>query len=215
MNRFFSFRLLKEWKIKRKITSDYKYLKKNGVETQPGFVTLIGKPIIHKYPNSTIKIDSGVTLISNSKGNVAGVSHPVILATMKENAIIHLRKDCGLSGATLCAATKIELGEYAGLGVNVCVYDTDFHPLNPYERKYENEKMLTSPILIDDFAWIGGNSIVLKGVTISRGGILGAGSVLTKDIPELCVFAGNPAKFIKKIDMTDETYNYLFNPGKE
>lgn len=215
LTRLFSFRLLKEWKVKRKIKADYQYLKKCGVDTKLGYVTLVGRPIIQKYPNSTIRIDSGVTLVSNSEGNVAGINHPVILATMKENAIIHLGKDCGLSGATICAASKIEIGEYAGLGANVCVYDTDFHPINPFERKYANEKMLSTPVFIDDFAWIGGNSIVLKGVTISKGGVLGAGSVLTKNIPELCVYAGNPAKFIKKIEMNDETYRYLFNSNKE
>ncbi len=213
--KLFLLRLLGHVKVKRKIKADYRYLKKCGVDTRLGFVTLIGKPIIKKYPNSIIKIDSGVTLVSNSEGNVAGVNHPVILATLGENATIHLGKDSGLSGATICSASKVEIGEYVGLGANVCIYDTDFHPLNPFERKYDKEKMQTNPVIIGDFAWIGGNSIVLKGVTVSKGGVLGAGSVLTKDIPELCLYAGNPAKFIKKIEMDDETYRYLFNSNKE
>jgi len=44
------------------------------------------------------------------------------------------------------------------------------------------------------------NCIILKGVTIGRGAIVGAGSVVSKDVPEFCLVAGNPAKFIKKLN---------------
>jgi acetyltransferase-like isoleucine patch superfamily enzyme len=205
----------KESSFSLKHFNDFFYLKSLGVDTQIGFVTLIGKPIIQKHPNSIIRIEKGVTLVSNSGGNIAGINHPVILATLHENAIIHLGKDCGLSGASICSASSITIGEYAGIGANVSVYDTDFHSVNPYERKYDASKFLTKPIIIDDFAWIGGNSIVLKGVHIGKGGVVGAGSVVTKNIPELTIFAGNPAKFIKKIEIKNETYSYLFDTSKK
>lgn len=191
--------------------NDYYYLRSKGVETKMGYVTLIGKPIIQKYPNSIIKIDKEVLLISDINGNVAGISHPIILATLNENAQIILKKGCGLSGATVCAATKIEIGEGVGIGANVSIYDTDFHPLNPYQRKYfNNEYTKTKEIRIDDYSWIGGNSIILKGVSIGKGAVVGAGSVITSDIPELTVFGGNPGKFIKKIPLNNEDYNTLF-----
>ena len=56
------------------------------------------------------------------------------------------------------------------------------------------------PIVIEDKAWIGINSTILPGVSIGYGAIVGAGSVVTKDVPPMTVVAGNPAKFIKKID---------------
>ncbi|MGC8751800.1 DapH/DapD/GlmU-related protein, partial [Hydrotalea sp.] len=63
---------------------------------------------------------------------------------------------------------------------------------------YKNwEKVKSSPIKIADKAWIGFNVIILKGVTIGEGAIVGAGSVVTKDVPPYAVVAGNPAKIIK------------------
>lgn len=183
----------------------------NGVETCLNFVTLNGKPIINKYPKSKIIIESGVTLVSNTKNNIAGINHPVVLATLSENAVIYIGKDSGLSGVTICAATLVSIGTYVGLGVNVCIYDTDFHPIDPFERRYEDYKTKSSPVIIDDYAWIGGNSIVLKGVRIGKGSIVGAGSVVTKDVPDFEIHAGNPAKFIRKIEYNHETHPHLFN----
>ncbi|PKA02925.1 hypothetical protein CH375_20065 [Leptospira ellisii] len=56
------------------------------------------------------------------------------------------------------------------------------------------------PIRIENGAWIGSGSIVLGGVTIGEESVVGAGSVVTKDVPARCVYAGNPARFIKKIE---------------
>ena len=52
-----------------------------------------------------------------------------------------------------------------------------------------------------DDAWIGFNSIILKGVTVGRGAVVGAGSVVTNDVPDHTVVAGNPARVIKKLDV--------------
>jgi acetyltransferase-like isoleucine patch superfamily enzyme len=54
-------------------------------------------------------------------------------------------------------------------------------------------------ILISEGAWIGSNSVILPGVTIGRNSVIGAGSVVTKSIPPFTLYAGNPAKFIRKI----------------
>lgn len=95
------------------------------------------------------------------------------------------------------------------------VIDNDAHSLNSFERIndvndwkrgvdenkvgfYKNwEKVKSAPIKICDKAWIGFNSIILKGVTIGEGAIVGAGSVVTKDVLPYSIVAGNPAKFIK------------------
>ncbi|GIR03084.1 MAG: hypothetical protein CM15mP12_6150 [Gammaproteobacteria bacterium] len=56
---------------------------------------------------------------------------------------------------------------------------------------------------IEENVWIGERSIVLKGSKIGKNSIIGAGSVVAGDIPENCIFAGNPAKFVKKLDKND------------
>jgi maltose O-acetyltransferase len=60
----------------------------------------------------------------------------------------------------------------------------------------------SKPILIEDDVWIGFNSAVLKGVTIGKGSIVAACSVVTKDVPEFVIVAGNPAKVVKEIKIT-------------
>ena len=184
---------------------------RKGVETKKNYVKVFGKPSISKYPKSKIIIESGVTLISKTSNNYAGINHPVTLATLTTNAEIIIGKDSGLSGATICAASSVKIGVYVGIGANVSIYDTDFHPIDPYERRYEDYKTKSSPVLIDDYAWIGGNSIILKGVHIGKGSVVGAGSVVTKDVPDFEVHAGNPARFIKKITYNHETHHNLFD----
>ena len=63
---------------------------------------------------------------------------------------------------------------------------------------------LGKPITVGEDCWFGGNCIVLPGVTIGNGVTIGAGSVVTKDVPDYVVVAGNPAKIIKKLDRPDE-----------
>jgi len=92
---------------------------------------------------------------------------------------------------------------------NVNIIDTNSHELDSSERneRYielvknghwkEKGSIVTKPITIEDFAWINFNSTILKGVTIGKGAIVAAGSVVTKDVPPYAVVAGNPAKIIK------------------
>lgn len=78
--------------------------------------------------------------------------------------------------------------------------DTDAHSLNYFDRRDGDVDMsnrVDRPIVIEDDVLIGAYAIVLKGVTIGARSVIGAGSVVTKDVPADCVAAGNPAKVIK------------------
>lgn len=191
-------------------TSPVTDIRKFGV-TVLGSYTVDTPPVISMYEGSSIIIEDGVSLISSPTTNPSGILHPCTLVTQTPDATIHLGKDSGMSGATICCRKKIYVGEYVGLGANVMVFDNDFHPTNPYLRKFHNEENIPcEEVIIDDFAWIGANSIILKGVHIGYGAVVGAGSVVTTDIPPLTIFAGNPAKYVKDVELTDEQFSVIF-----
>ena len=88
---------------------------------------------------------------------------------------------------------------------NVAIY-TAGHPVHPVSRNsaYEYGKEVT----VGDNVWFGGSTVVCPGVHIGSQVVIGAGSVVTKDIPDWCIAAGNPCKVIRRI--TDEDKKKLF-----
>ena len=192
-----------EYLEEKKRKEDYKYLISQGIDTEYGFVSLGGNPLVKRHSNSKIIIGSNVTLLSDTSYNVAGINHPTILSTCAEGAIIELKDNCGLSGTTIVSVEKVEIGFNVNIGVNVCIYDTDFHPLDYLERRrnpgFDLNKIPHKPVIIGNDVWIGANSIILKGVTLGNRVIVGAGSVVTKSFPADCVVGGNPAKILKHI----------------
>lgn len=182
----------------------YYYLKKYGVETKYGYVKLVGFPIIRKHPFSTIKIGQGVVLVSNTSGNILGINHPTILATLHKDAKIIIGKNSGLSGASVISVDSITIGENVGIGANCYIYDSDFHAINSKSRKSQKgiqdlRKAKYLPIKIGNDVFIGLGALILKGVTIGSEAIVGAGSIVTKNIKRKTIVAGNPAKFIRNI----------------
>ncbi len=92
---------------------------------------------------------------------------------------------------------KVKFGENVFIGPN-CGFYTAIHPIKAEER---NKFLETAqPITIGDNVWLGGNVTVLPGVKIGNNTVIGAGSVVTKDIPDNVVAVGNPCKVIKNID---------------
>lgn len=91
----------------------------------------------------------------------------------------------------------ITIGNRTMLGPNVQLYAAT-HPINAVERSSGVE--YAKPIVIGDDVWVGGNTTICPGVTIGSRSIIGAGSVVTKDIPSDVIAAGNPCKVIRNID---------------
>jgi acetyltransferase-like isoleucine patch superfamily enzyme len=131
------------------------------------------------------------------RSNFVGLYKTCTLAVRK-NASLNIGDYSGFSGVSIYCTKSISIGKYVNCGGNVCIWDTDFHPLDYKDREVNNiDKILSSPVTIGDNAFIGANSIVLKGVNIGDRAIIGAGSVVTKNVPADEIWAGNPAKFIR------------------
>lgn len=188
-----------EENLRRKQQEDYDYLRSCGVETELGYVTLLGKPIIKKAPNSTIKIGKDVLLISDSKYNSAGINHPVILATEKEGAEIILGDGSGFSGTSIVAFSSVRIGNRSGCGVNCNIWDSDFHSIESNKRGVDAspETAPTAPIVIGEDVWMGANVTVLKGVHIGDRAVIGSMSLVNKNVKSDTISAGVPAKIIK------------------
>ena len=97
----------------------------------------------------------------------------------------------------LLDVVAITIGDRVQIGPAVQLLAAD-HPLDVATRasKLENGR----PIAIEDDAWIGGGAIVVPGVTIGRGSVVGAGSVVTRNVPAGVVAAGNPCRVIRDLD---------------
>lgn len=186
----------------RKLLS-YLFLTMMGVETKYGNCVLYGIPLIKKTRGSRIIIGSGVTIISNSTANIAGVNNRTIIATLSADAEIHIMDGSGLSGVKLVSAKSIYIGRRVGLGVNTVIYDTDFHPVNPEKRAKQTtiSEARSERVFIDDDVLIGANTIILKGCRILEAVVVGAGSVVAgKTLEKRKVYAGNPVREIGLVE---------------
>jgi acetyltransferase-like isoleucine patch superfamily enzyme len=103
-----------------------------------------------------------------------------------------------MSGTTICAAQSVVIGDYTRIGANVTIADTDFHSLDPSKRRDNDEANYAkvAPIVIGHDVFIGASSFILKGVRVGDYAVVGAGSVVTKDVPDYAVVAGNPSVIV-------------------
>ncbi|MDP4126303.1 MAG: acyltransferase [Bacillota bacterium] len=98
--------------------------------------------------------------------------------------------------AVLAASGGISIGNYVILAPYVSLL-TNNHRYDQVDNPIDFQGYITKEIIIEDDVWVGLGSIILPGVKLSRGCIIGAGSVVTKDVPSYAIYAGNPAKLIK------------------
>ena len=98
----------------------------------------------------------------------------------------------------------INIGKYCLIAPNVSITTTG-HPVDPELRK---TKMYTFPVDIEDNVWIGTGVIILPGVTIGKNSVIGAGSIVTKDIPSIVVAFGNPCKVVREINEKDKKFYF-------
>lgn len=159
-------------------------------------VRICGFPVCVRTRGSVLEIGDGCTINSSFLSNLAGLYQRSVLVA-RGGATLRVGRGTGMSGVTVYAKERVEIGEGCLLGANVKVFDTDFHPADPEERLRNPNAGRCAPVRIGSNVFIGANSIVLKGVTIGDGAVVAAGSVVVKDVPANSLAGGNPAKVIR------------------
>jgi len=170
----------------------------NGIPWKQGW-QFYGMPIIHKHRRSTMYFGDDLKLRSGLRTNPLGPLHPVFLTTWEAGAVLEIGNDFAMTGGVICAAEQVTIGNHVMVGANCTIMDTDFHPLNPDLRRRQPMAAQTAPIRIEDDVFIGMHSLILKGVTLGAGCVIGAGSVVAKNVPPYTIAAGNPALVIRAL----------------
>jgi len=132
-------------------------------------------------------LDRGVTLLSNQSIPVGGA--PII----KIGAGTYINRN-----SFIYANESVHIGENCAIGPNCYITDHD-HTMVSGKTPLESP-LNSKPIRIENEVWIGANVIILKGVTVGRRSVVGAGSVVTKSVAEKVIVAGNPAKIIRGLN---------------
>lgn len=164
-------------------------------------VRFYGMPVVSRVPGSSIELGPRVVLCSHPRFTALGVARPVILRTLSESASIRIGADVGISGGVICAFSSVQVGDRCLIGADVQITDTDFHAIAPGNRRFETrpEMIASAPVVIEDNVFLGAGVRVLKGVRIGRNSVVGAGSLVTRDVPPNVIAAGIPARVIAQL----------------
>ena len=106
---------------------------------------------------------------------------------------------------TVLDVARVRIGANAQIAPNVSIY-TAGHPIHPDSRNSGYEYGID--VTIGDNVWLGGNACVMPGVTIGNNVVIGAGSVVTKDIPDNVIAVGNPCRVVREITEADRDYYF-------
>lgn len=165
----------------------------------------IGPCFFKMQQAGSIRIGNHVTFISDTRSNRVGLTNPVVIETWG-NGEIEIGDFSGGSSVVISARSKVTIGKHVLLGGNVRIFDNDFHSLDSEKRRIpaqDRGDIKSFPVNIEDDVLIGTGTIILKGVTVGRRAVIGAGSVVSCNVPADEVWAGNPARKIRTLRLAD------------
>lgn len=160
---------------------------------------ITGRPFLSVAEGGSLSLGEGFRMNSSPKGNAVGGSVKCVIRVGK-GAYLHIGRNVGVSSSVIVATCGITIDDNVKIGGGTYILDSDFHSLEAADRLEKDTDMAnakSAPVHIKENALIGARCMILKGCTIGRNSIVGAGSVVTKSIPDNEVWAGNPAKRIR------------------
>ena len=193
---------IKEWlrdkRLKMSYVMGYLTLKLNGVEYGKR-IRIAGRCYVRNL--GKIKLGNNIKINSAYWNNTVGSGCKTCLDVWKD-AELSIGHNTGISNTEISVLKSVTIGNDVLIGGGCKIYDSDFHPLESiyrYGSQNDWNKTKHREVIIEDGCFIGASSIILKGSHIGKNSIIGAGSVVSGVIPENEIWAGNPAKFIRKI----------------
>lgn len=185
-------------------------LRANGAVVGQRF-TVQGRIHLYVHRHAKLTIGDDVRMKSGFAHNPVGAGHPLGL-WIGRNAHLRIGNRVGMSNCTVVCMSSVTIHDQAFIGGGVNIYDTDFHSLDPQLRQLRPDPgVRVAPVIIGARAFIGGNSIILKGVEIGAEAIVGAGSVVRKSIPAGEIWAGNPARLIGRLRQPADTLRRILS----
>jgi len=142
----------------------------------------------------------------NFSGPITRTSLPTCAAPNRSRNMRNvLGNDTGISSASISAIRRIVIGQGVLVGSGCIITDTDHHYVEVPEgirRRYAGipEGRHDDEVFISDDVFLGARTIVLKGVRIGQGAVIGAGSVVSRDVPEYVLAAGNPCRIVGRVE---------------
>lgn len=165
--------------------------KMRGIKIGSG-TTFFGLAKFKKARTASISVGRRNCFRSSPTSNLIGVNRPCIISALEPGSVVNIGDDCGFSGTVIGCFQSITIGHRVKCGANTLITDGDWHSEDPRSSKPRS-------INIGDDVWLGVNVTVMKGVTIGANSLIGAGSIVTKDIPANVIAAGNPCVVIRNI----------------
>lgn len=156
--------------------------------------------VLDVYPQSTVTIGNDVSIVSDSRrATASSLAFNSRVKTFSPTSQIIIGDNVGLNGTSITSRSKmISIGAGTMIAPNVIILDSDFHsPWPPEDRLNYPGNEHDKDVRIGKNCWIGMNTIILKGVTIGDNSVVGAGSVVVRNIPADSLAAGNPAVVVK------------------
>jgi len=170
--------------VKRFVKPQFKHLGNGSVFFKPKFIKLFGSSIsVGDFATFIAAPDDYIQMTSWDVGDWKGeikIGNYVLISP----------------GVRMMAALKISIDDSCMFGHGACITDADWHGI------YDRTKVVgePKPVILEKNVWVGEDAMICKGVTVGENSIIGARSVVTKDVPPNSIYAGNPAAFIRNLD---------------